>query len=141
MNIPLYSTTNLPTYYPDYHHTNLPLINVLCPSASRRQTFHLTPNHTTNVHTRTFPGQLNKTIKLKKDELIYSWCFYGFILDGPYFKTHPVSQKVDFGEDVTLECDVRGNPKPQVIWTHENSNMVSQSQPPYPTSTEKLIKW
>uniref|UniRef100_T1IW82 Ig-like domain-containing protein n=1 Tax=Strigamia maritima TaxID=126957 RepID=T1IW82_STRMM len=43
---------------------------------------------------------------------------------GPRFKTLPNNVAADEGTDVTLKCDVDGNPTPNVIWTLENSKKV-----------------
>lgn len=43
---------------------------------------------------------------------------------GPYFKTPPANIPADPGTDITLKCDVEGNPTPNVVWTLDNSKKV-----------------
>ncbi|XP_038111190.1 irregular chiasm C-roughest protein [Culex quinquefasciatus] len=43
---------------------------------------------------------------------------------GPTFRSRPKSVEADQDRPVTLSCDVDGNPQPEVIWIHEESNRV-----------------
>lgn len=38
---------------------------------------------------------------------------------GPSFKTRPSSVEADIGSTVTLNCDVDGNPIPEIVWIYE----------------------
>lgn len=42
----------------------------------------------------------------------------------PRFKTEPTDVDADEGEQVTLACDVDGNPPPEIVWLHEAQNKV-----------------
>ncbi|XP_054285218.1 irregular chiasm C-roughest protein-like isoform X3 [Macrosteles quadrilineatus] len=41
---------------------------------------------------------------------------------GPRFRTKPRSMQADLGASVTLICDVDGNPPPDIVWIHEDSD-------------------
>ncbi|XP_054285221.1 irregular chiasm C-roughest protein-like [Macrosteles quadrilineatus] len=43
---------------------------------------------------------------------------------GPRFRVKPYSVQADVGATVTLTCDVDGNPKPNIVWIHEDSGRV-----------------
>ncbi|XP_055602535.1 irregular chiasm C-roughest protein-like [Uranotaenia lowii] len=43
---------------------------------------------------------------------------------GPTFRSRPKSANADLEQSVTLACDVDGNPPPEIIWIHEESNRV-----------------
>lgn len=43
---------------------------------------------------------------------------------GPTFRSRPKSVEADVDRSVTLSCDVDGNPPPEIIWIHEESNRV-----------------
>nr|XP_029729836.1 irregular chiasm C-roughest protein-like [Aedes albopictus] len=46
---------------------------------------------------------------------------------GPTFRSRPKSVEADADRPVTLSCDVDGNPSPEIIWIHEESNRVITS--------------
>ncbi|XP_062536789.1 irregular chiasm C-roughest protein-like [Armigeres subalbatus] len=43
---------------------------------------------------------------------------------GPTFRSRPKSVEADYDRPVTLTCDVDGNPTPEIIWVHEETNRV-----------------
>uniref|UniRef100_A0A182M1Q9 Ig-like domain-containing protein n=1 Tax=Anopheles culicifacies TaxID=139723 RepID=A0A182M1Q9_9DIPT len=43
---------------------------------------------------------------------------------GPTFRTRPHSVETDIDRKVTLTCDVDGNPPPEIIWVHEDTNRI-----------------
>lgn len=45
-------------------------------------------------------------------------------LDGPVFKTRPKSVEADIGSSVSLACDVDGNPQPDIVWIHDQTERV-----------------
>lgn len=54
--------------------------------------------------------------------LMHLYCFS--FLDGPRFKIRPRSAQTDLGATVTLTCDVDGNPPPDIVWIHEDTDRV-----------------
>ncbi|EAT46033.1 AAEL002754-PA [Aedes aegypti] len=46
---------------------------------------------------------------------------------GPTFRSRPKSVEADADRPVTLACDVDGNPPPEIIWIHEESNRMITS--------------
>ena len=51
--------------------------------------------------------------------------FIIFYTDKPVFKSEPVSADAEEGKSVSLSCDIDGNPKPQITWTHDDSKKVN----------------
>lgn len=45
--------------------------------------------------------------------------------DGPTFKEKPRSMEADIGSLVTLNCEVDGNPTPDVVWIQHPIDRVS----------------
>uniref|UniRef100_A0A182PL60 Ig-like domain-containing protein n=1 Tax=Anopheles epiroticus TaxID=199890 RepID=A0A182PL60_9DIPT len=43
---------------------------------------------------------------------------------GPTFRTRPQSVETDVDRKVTLTCDVDGNPAPEIIWVHDDTNRI-----------------
>ncbi|KAK6623398.1 hypothetical protein RUM43_009250 [Polyplax serrata] len=43
---------------------------------------------------------------------------------GPRFRTKPKIVQADVGSTVTLTCDVDGNPPPDIVWIHKNTERV-----------------
>ncbi|XP_037026673.1 irregular chiasm C-roughest protein isoform X1 [Bradysia coprophila] len=43
---------------------------------------------------------------------------------GPAFKTYPKSVEADIDTSVSLQCDVNGNPTPDILWIHEPSERI-----------------
>ncbi|KAF4523433.1 hypothetical protein B566_EDAN010366 [Ephemera danica] len=43
------------------------------------------------------------------------------LLDGPRFRSRPMSVQAETGHSVTLSCDVDGNPPADIIWMHEDT--------------------
>lgn len=50
--------------------------------------------------------------------------FIYITIDGPVFKTFPKSVEADIDTSVSLQCDVDGNPIPDILWIHEPSDRV-----------------
>lgn len=50
--------------------------------------------------------------------------FIEITIDGPAFKSFPKSVDADIDTSVSLQCDVDGNPTPDILWTHEPSDRV-----------------
>lgn len=50
--------------------------------------------------------------------------FIYITIDGPMFKTFPKSVEADIDTSVSLQCDVDGNPIPDISWYHEPSDRV-----------------
>uniref|UniRef100_A0A8D9EC13 Irregular chiasm C-roughest protein n=1 Tax=Cacopsylla melanoneura TaxID=428564 RepID=A0A8D9EC13_9HEMI len=48
---------------------------------------------------------------------------------GPRFRARPYSVQVDRGAGVNLLCDVDGNPAPEIVWIHEDSDKVVGNSP------------
>lgn len=46
--------------------------------------------------------------------------------DGPRFRSKPKIVQADLGSTVTLTCDVDGNPPPDIVWIHKNTEKVNQ---------------
>ena len=44
--------------------------------------------------------------------------------DAPYFASAPRHQAVELGDDVTLTCEVTGNPTPSIRWTRSGQRAV-----------------
>ncbi|XP_071037623.1 irregular chiasm C-roughest protein isoform X2 [Parasteatoda tepidariorum] len=51
------------------------------------------------------------------------------VLYGPAFRSTIENVAADIGSEVTLNCDVEGNPKPDTVWTFEGSEKVLSSEP------------
>ena len=47
------------------------------------------------------------------------------IADQPEISTHPQSQAVTDGNNVTLSCNATGNPSPSISWTKDGSAVNS----------------
>ncbi|KAF7996877.1 hypothetical protein HCN44_002523 [Aphidius gifuensis] len=43
---------------------------------------------------------------------------------GPQFRHSPVSVETHYGSTEVLQCDVDGNPTPEIIWIHEESDRI-----------------
>lgn len=52
-------------------------------------------------------------------------CEFSIVTDGPRFRGKPRSMQADIGASVTLTCDVDGNPPPEIVWIHEDTDRVS----------------
>lgn len=52
----------------------------------------------------------------------YFACFR--FADGPVIRSRPGNVEADVGSNVTLRCDVDGNPEPEIVWTFESSRRV-----------------
>ncbi|GIY50449.1 irregular chiasm C-roughest protein [Caerostris darwini] len=50
------------------------------------------------------------------------------VLYGPVFRSTIENVAADIGSEVTLSCDVDGNPKPDTVWTFEGSDAVLSTQ-------------
>ncbi|CAH0546593.1 unnamed protein product [Brassicogethes aeneus] len=48
---------------------------------------------------------------------------------GPQFRTKPKSIQADLGASVTLQCDVDGNPYPDITWYHEDKKKMVSTTP------------
>ncbi|XP_046675352.1 irregular chiasm C-roughest protein isoform X2 [Homalodisca vitripennis] len=48
---------------------------------------------------------------------------------GPRFRSKPRSMQADLGASVTLTCDVDGNPPPDIVWIHEDTDRVVSTSP------------
>ncbi|XP_008201782.1 irregular chiasm C-roughest protein isoform X2 [Nasonia vitripennis] len=48
---------------------------------------------------------------------------------GPQFRHPPVSVQSHYGASETLQCDVDGNPQPEIYWTHEESDRILATTP------------
>ena len=46
--------------------------------------------------------------------------------DEPIFLEEPKDVDEDSGKKVTLKCSVESNPKPEIVWTQENSLKVER---------------
>ena len=46
------------------------------------------------------------------------------VADKPRFTTEPVDVNDEEGNTVDLRCAVDGNPSPEIIWTHKDSDKV-----------------
>lgn len=49
--------------------------------------------------------------------------------DGPQFRHPPVSVETHYGATEVLQCDVDGNPTPEILWFHEDSERSVASSP------------
>nr|CAH0099797.1 unnamed protein product [Daphnia galeata] len=49
----------------------------------------------------------------------------------PEIRSRPGNVEADIGSNVTLRCDVNGNPEPEISWTYEGSRRVLSSGPAY----------
>ncbi|KAK1131315.1 hypothetical protein K0M31_017602 [Melipona bicolor] len=49
--------------------------------------------------------------------------------DGPQFRHQPVSVETQYGATEILQCDVDGNPTPEIRWYHEDSERQVASTP------------
>ncbi|KZS01125.1 Irregular chiasm C-roughest protein, partial [Daphnia magna] len=68
-------------------------------------------------------------------------CFMAFIdliqlgqiarRDSPEIRSRPANVEADIGGNVTLRCDVNGNPEPEISWTFEGSRRVLSTGPAY----------
>ncbi|XP_011497298.1 PREDICTED: irregular chiasm C-roughest protein-like [Ceratosolen solmsi marchali] len=47
-----------------------------------------------------------------------------FSSDGPRFRYPPTSVQSHYGAAEILQCDVDGNPQPEIYWTHEDSERI-----------------
>ncbi|PRD33165.1 UNVERIFIED_CONTAM: rst [Trichonephila clavipes] len=50
------------------------------------------------------------------------------VTHGPVFRSTIENVAADIGSEVTLNCDVDGNPKPDTVWTFEGSDAVLSTQ-------------
>lgn len=48
-----------------------------------------------------------------------------FVADGPTFREKPRSIESDIGSIVTLNCEVDGNPTPDIVWIQHPIDRVS----------------
>ena len=46
------------------------------------------------------------------------------LIDGPQFRHPPSSVETHYGSTEILQCDVDGNPTPEILWVHEESDKV-----------------
>lgn len=53
----------------------------------------------------------------------------GPFADSPDFRSRPNNVEADIGSNVTLWCDVDGNPEPEISWTYEDSRRVLGTGP------------
>lgn len=51
--------------------------------------------------------------------------------DSPEIRGRPGNVEADIGSNVTLRCDVDGNPEPEISWTYEGSRRVLSTGPAY----------
>lgn len=49
--------------------------------------------------------------------------------DGPQFRHQPISVETQYGATEILQCDVDGNPTPEIRWYHEDSERQVASTP------------
>lgn len=49
--------------------------------------------------------------------------------DGPQFRHPPVSVETHFGATEILQCNVDGNPAPEILWFHEDSERTVATSP------------
>lgn len=56
---------------------------------------------------------------------------FGQFADSPEIQSRPANVEADIGSNVTLHCDVNGNPEPEISWTYEGSRRVLSSGPTY----------
>lgn len=49
--------------------------------------------------------------------------------DGPQFRHPPVSVETQYGATEVLQCDVDGNPNPEILWIHEDSDQIVATSP------------
>lgn len=49
----------------------------------------------------------------------------------PEIRSRPANVEADIGGNVTLRCDVNGNPEPEISWTFEGSRRVLSTGPAY----------
>ncbi|XP_046635750.1 irregular chiasm C-roughest protein-like isoform X2 [Daphnia pulicaria] len=49
----------------------------------------------------------------------------------PEIRSRPSNVEADIGSNVTLRCDVNGNPEPEISWTYEGSRRVLSTGPAY----------
>lgn len=57
--------------------------------------------------------------------LIFSiYIFHVNPTDKPWFKSEPTDVNEEMDKKVSLSCDVDGNPKPEIVWTHQDSQKV-----------------
>ncbi|XP_011300067.1 irregular chiasm C-roughest protein-like [Fopius arisanus] len=48
---------------------------------------------------------------------------------GPQFRHPPVSVETHYGATEILQCDVDGNPTPEILWIHEDSDRIVATSP------------
>jgi hypothetical protein len=56
---------------------------------------------------------------------------FGQFADSPEIRSRPSNVEADIGSNVTLRCDVNGNPEPEISWTYEGSRRVLSTGPAY----------
>lgn len=52
-----------------------------------------------------------------------------FLSDGPQFRHSPVSVETHYGTTEVLQCAVDGNPTPEILWIHEESDRIVATSP------------
>jgi hypothetical protein len=57
--------------------------------------------------------------------------FFVQFADSPEIRSRPGNVEADIGSNVTLRCDVNGNPEPEISWTYEGSRRVLSTGPAY----------
>uniref|UniRef100_A0A1B0CQR5 Protein rp20-signalp detected n=1 Tax=Lutzomyia longipalpis TaxID=7200 RepID=A0A1B0CQR5_LUTLO len=57
-----------------------------------------------------------------------------FSPDGPVFRTRPKSVEADIGTEVSLFCDVDGNPAPDIVWIHDPTDRVVRTSSNFTTT-------
>lgn len=50
-------------------------------------------------------------------------------IDGPVFRSTIENVAADIGTEVSLNCDVEGNPQPDTVWTFEGSDAILSTDP------------
>ncbi|XP_055682496.1 irregular chiasm C-roughest protein-like [Lutzomyia longipalpis] len=53
---------------------------------------------------------------------------------GPVFRTRPKSVEADIGTEVSLFCDVDGNPAPDIVWIHDPTDRVVRTSSNFTTT-------
>jgi len=67
-------------------------------------------------------------MKITRKMLLCYAAVAGDDADGPKFITEPQSQAADVGDDVTLTCEVDGNPTPTVYWRRRGDVRILSRQ-------------
>ena len=50
--------------------------------------------------------------------------FFSFFLESPYFLTQPEDVVTVAGSDIVLDCQVGGEPVPEVRWTRQGNQVL-----------------